>query len=522
MDERVSYGIGEGLAFVAPGRALLLDRSFNDDSPEQLWAAVSSADGVDEIIDALRSIGLRRLGSFALTLIGVEKTHVVVRGGGRALVSTGEATDEAQATPGAVTWSEFAYDGVRLVELHLGAGSSGSGFPCSSGVVHASWVRLELTVPFEKSVVRSWKPLTDPAPDDLSESVVDAGELTLSGLAEDQSHNTLSSLEGVDAHASIGSSELGTTDSSEAPTPGEDDDFDDLFGATRFRAVEAAAIRNEEDADIASDESDGAEPEGAVDLGPESPAFFPQTSPPKPSTSQSAPPDAAAGQLIDGVPDLSSPASAPPPVTEVVEPLPSVPSPPTDVTGPLTSAAGLEDDDPENFTISRSQLQKMKESAQRRRDEPTVHGVHCERNHPNPPQATHCRLCGAELSQLEPVTIPRPVLGVLRFSNGTEAILDRPAVIGRSPRAERVNSKELPQLVTLPSPDQNISRNHLEIRLDGWHVLVVDLDSVNGTLVTNPGEAPLLLRSGEEVPIVVGSLVTIADEITFVYEVGSE
>ena len=111
------------------------------------------------------------------------------------------------------------------------------------------------------------------------------------------------------------------------------------------------------------------------------------------------------------------------------------------------------------------------------------------------------------------------MLGTLRFSNGVEAELDGPIVIGRSPRAERVSSKEIPQLVTLPSPDQNISRNHLEIKLDGWHVLVVDLDSVNGTVITNPGEAPVLLRSGEEVPIVVGSVVTIADEVTFVYEV---
>jgi pSer/pThr/pTyr-binding forkhead associated (FHA) protein len=115
--------------------------------------------------------------------------------------------------------------------------------------------------------------------------------------------------------------------------------------------------------------------------------------------------------------------------------------------------------------------------------------------------------------------MPRPLLGILKFSDGTEALLDRPLIIGRSPRAERVSSKEIPQLVSLSSPDQNISRNHLEIRIDGWHVIVVDLESVNGTVVTNPGQAPELLRAGEEVPIVPGAVVSIADEITFIYEV---
>ena len=277
----------------------------------------------------------------------------------------------------------------------------------------------------------------------------------------------------------------------------EEDDFDDLFGATLFRAIEGAAVREADDLEEQA-EPKPADPPTIPNLvsKPDEPAFFAASSPPLPKGAPTVLPPAGGEGLIDGVPGMGD-------------------------AGRADSAVTSSDEhDPENFTISRARLKELKRTAAgQSADSPRVHGVYCDQNHPNPPQATYCRVCGSTLGQLEPVTIPRPVLGTLRFSNGVEAELDGPIVIGRSPRAERVSSKEIPQLVTLPSPDQNISRNHLEIKLDGWHVLVVDLDSVNGTVITNPGEAPVLLRSGEEVPIVVGSVVTIADEVTFVYEV---
>ena len=133
--------------------------------------------------------------------------------------------------------------------------------------------------------------------------------------------------------------------------------------------------------------------------------------------------------------------------------------------------------------------------------------------------ATACRSCGVPLDQVDAVTMPRPVLGVLRFSNGIEVELDRAVIVGRAPKAERISAREIPQLITLPSPDKDISRSHMEVRLDGWHVIVVDLGSTNGTVVTLPGQAPERLRPSEEQPISPGTVVTIAEEITFVYEV---
>jgi hypothetical protein len=115
------------------------------------------------------------------------------------------------------------------------------------------------------------------------------------------------------------------------------------------------------------------------------------------------------------------------------------------------------------------------------------------------------------------VTVPRPVLGVLRLSTGDVVMLDRGVVMGRNPRTD-FEGEERPHIVRLPSGDDEISRTHLQVSLDGWHVLVTDLNSTNGTLVTLPRGDPELLRPGEPFRIQPGTVVTLADEIYFRYE----
>jgi hypothetical protein len=59
----------------------------------------------------------------------------------------------------------------------------------------------------------------------------------------------------------------------------------------------------------------------------------------------------------------------------------------------------------------------------------------------------------------------------------------------------------------------------VQVTLDGWHVLVTDLKSTNGTLVTLPGREPERLRPSEPMPIQPGTRVTLAEGIDFLYEV---
>jgi hypothetical protein len=55
--------------------------------------------------------------------------------------------------------------------------------------------------------------------------------------------------------------------------------------------------------------------------------------------------------------------------------------------------------------------------------------------------------------------------------------------------------------------------------LEGWHVMVRDLGSTNGTTVTLPGYEPARLRPTDQPVLEPGTVVTLADEITMTFEV---
>jgi pSer/pThr/pTyr-binding forkhead associated (FHA) protein len=151
---------------------------------------------------------------------------------------------------------------------------------------------------------------------------------------------------------------------------------------------------------------------------------------------------------------------------------------------------------------------------------PAIPALICPAGHANPPSEAACRQCGDPLTN-DVVIVPRPVLGVLRLSTGDVITLDRGVVMGRDPRADLAGAdgEERPHIVKLPSGDGDISRTHLRVTLDGWHVLVTDLKSTNGTLVTLPGRDPEQLRPDEPVPIRPGTVVSLADGIDFRFEV---
>lgn len=151
---------------------------------------------------------------------------------------------------------------------------------------------------------------------------------------------------------------------------------------------------------------------------------------------------------------------------------------------------------------------------------PMVLAVRCSLGHHNAPHATRCRVCGQDLPTQTPEQTPRPALGLLRLSTGDVVTLDRGVLIGRAPRASaEASGARAPHLVRISSPDNEISRNHVEIVLDGWHVLVRDLGSTNGTTVALPGSSPVRVRPGDQQTIEPGTTVTLADQVSMVFEV---
>ena len=143
-------------------------------------------------------------------------------------------------------------------------------------------------------------------------------------------------------------------------------------------------------------------------------------------------------------------------------------------------------------------------------------GLVCVNGHANPPERSACRLCAAPLSG-PTRTVARPPLGAVAVSTGEGFVLDRTAVIGRRPRASRVSGSDVPQLITVPSPQQDISRSHLELRLEGWHVVALDLGTTNGTTLHREGYEPLRLRPREGVVLHDGDLLDLGDEVHLTY-----
>lgn len=109
-------------------------------------------------------------------------------------------------------------------------------------------------------------------------------------------------------------------------------------------------------------------------------------------------------------------------------------------------------------------------------------------------------------------------LGRVRVSTGQVVSLDRTVIIGRRPRSTRASGADLPHLVAVESPQQDISRSHLEIRPEGDTVVVVDLHTTNGSTLLRPGADPLRLHPGEQTLVLSGDVVDLGDGVTVTFE----
>jgi hypothetical protein len=106
----------------------------------------------------------------------------------------------------------------------------------------------------------------------------------------------------------------------------------------------------------------------------------------------------------------------------------------------------------------------------------------------------------------------------LVFSSGETVDVDRAVLVGRAPEARRFTSNEQPRLVTVPSPNQEISSTHLEVRpgsgADHGSAVVTDMGSTNGTVLTQPGLDEEDLQPGMAVQLLPGAVIDLGDGVT--------
>ena len=343
----------------------------------------------------------------------------------------------------------------------------------------------------------------------------------------------------------------------ETVIPADDDAFDHLWGSTVLRPVEEAAVRpDERDPDddplpAPSPTPRPTEPQQPMDRAPAAPApgaparaaaapgastasaSAPQAAesaapaaPAAPAT-PSGPADAAAAPNAAGPADPATPAA---PATPATEERGASWVPPFTIDAPTPGGEAP-------VAPSASNSGEATDAAPGTRSEaPSAASVDPPPGAPvDPPSGAPGDAASGPLGDHDghtvlrgqpAVVVPEPAaplapggqIGWVRLSTGEELPLDRPVVLGRKPRVSRVGGAAVPRLVTVPSPDQDISRSHLEIRLEGVSVLVVDLGSTNGSTLLRTGQLPVRLHPHEAVLVVEGDVVDIGEGVTVTFE----
>lgn len=115
--------------------------------------------------------------------------------------------------------------------------------------------------------------------------------------------------------------------------------------------------------------------------------------------------------------------------------------------------------------------------------------------------------------------VPAPV-PVIVMHTGERVSLNQPVLIGRAPSASRVSGQELPRLIAVTSPNNDISRTHVQVRFEGDLIMVTDLNSTNGVILSEPQHGPRRLHPDEPTPVPIQGVVDLGDGVFFRVEAG--
>ncbi len=487
---RIEWIPGSHHLIVLDGLAVLLADEVPQDQVVGMWDAlqdVGTVDGLGGLLDILRAVTGRGLGSlpgFAMSVTDERGLHVAARGSFNVYVTTADGEHVVRGHEASV-WVERNFDVAAAVAVLLAtADRDGTWLPVVGGVLQAGAVRQTLlerapapveTPPAEPTPAPAVETWVEPEVDEPEPAeVVETPDAPAGVDAPDEAHEPEPVME-------------------EAPQPAQGRFASLLSPHTVMHDVEEAAVRPDDDGEPdtpPSDEHRDGEPAQEP---------IPALARPEPPVVADPPPSAPADpspSFISGVPSRSSYASTP------------SPAPP----GPPAPAEAVVDDGPEHHdghtmfeAPDSTELDAYLSDAPAAAGADSVLGVTCPSGHGNPTHRTECRVCGQRLTG-ESVRFARPGLGWLHTSAGESIELVQNVLAGRNPRASRIQGTVMPRL--LPLPHSHVSGTHLEIRLEGWSVMVADLGSTNGTFLQRPGqptvrisETPQLLQSDDVVQL---------------------
>ena len=547
------YSPGDWYGVVTPAGVALLPRTVPMSAVERVWMDLRGGGGLGALIDGLVGAfgtSLSRLPAFGVIALSPDgEVRVAMRGRVTArLWLLGESEPTLVSGTGVTTWNERLWTGVGRAELLVddtAAGEADELLPVIDGVLSAQLLHVAI-LDFDTQ-----PPLNRPAEDvnagdgsfvHLEPEVADRSHATdgsLPAQPEPESESEVNVGDGSVGHpepavpdypeVGVSSSpvesepsatvlpeivlpdpepELETEPGLEpepepvvTPAPGQttvfeivqegqpQSDYDRLlFGETMMASAESAAVRVQADEVLEPPTPDGPDQREPAQPAPDRVglAILDQPGPDQPVLGRPAPRVPPAPPPLPSVPPLLPP--VPPPLPNgLIAGIPSFgappPPPPAAIPVPPASApaspAPWADHDGETVMVE------------------DLQALLAARRAPAAPATQHPRML---LPGQQPIT------------------LDRSAVVGSRPRLTRVQGGNVPQVVTVHSPNGEISRSHVEIRVEHASVLAVDLNSTNGTVLLRDGADPMRLHPGEAYMLVPGDRVDLGDGVILDFE----
>jgi hypothetical protein len=508
---QTTYRPGQWYLIVIPGALVALPPDVPGDVVAQLWERMPQHKTLATVVDVLTvhaGGAFASLPPFVAAVAEGKDIRIALRGGVSARVSGGTESHQFSGAE-VTTWSERFVGGASRVEITVEAVEGAAALPVQSGVVRAAAVSAELEDEDGRDLAGSLGPVpvieadaagasaaaltSIPAP-----SIADFGGGVLA-TASEEIPETPSAAESHDSDAE----DRAETEALATEAPGEPLEADAAATPDASATPDAEAPGGEEpvadetvveepvaEGDIA--EEGAAEPVAAVDETPAEEAVDPldELFPGAESIeSESEPAPAVDGSTI--VPTEVTLAPSNEDFDQLwgatVHSVPTAGAAPAAPVPPVAPFPAQGDHD--GATISAAELRAMRQQQPAGDDVPTA-------VIPVAPGAT----------------------GRIRVSTGQVVALDRTVIIGRRPRSTRASGADLPHLIAVESPQQDISRSHLEIRPEGDTVVVIDLHTTNGSTLLRPGADPIRLHPGEQTLVLSGDVVDLGDGVKVAFE----
>ncbi|WP_353114778.1 FHA domain-containing protein [Microbacterium sp.] len=482
---QTNYRPGDWFLIARRGALVALEPGTSDDVVAALWDRLDADPALAAVVDVLTRAGssFASMPSFVAAVVEGADARVAVRG--RVVARVTGAGDAAETISGAevTTWTERFIAGATRIELTVQSTESGTALPVAEGIVLAS-----------------------------------AASRTLDGAEERVPGGTAA-----------------------APAPSVAPEAEPSPASPPASPAEAASAPEEPVLRPAPGFTDADTASAFIPVIPAAPV-----APPAPLVAPTPPVDAPSAGAAPGAPDAPT------------EAIPEVPQPETDPEPvPADAPAGPADPQPEPEPVIGDTLMPTEGTFAPVADEfdhlwgATVHtpieaaavrpvaeeeGASAdvapsaiEGDHDGATisagEARALRGAGSPVSPDAPTEVlsavappPPAFAGSVRVSTGQVVALDRTVIIGRRPRSTRASGADLPHLIAVESPQQDISRNHLEIRPEGDTVVVIDLHTTNGSTLLRAGADPMRLHPGEHTLVLDGDAVDLGDGVTVTFE----